>query len=412
MCRADFVNARAVALNALRVWRSSRRFADEIFDELISSTELRANDRAFALELFYGVLRNLTLLDFWIGELRSGKVDVDLRDLLRLGLYQLFVAGISEHAAVNETVSLAPKHTRAVVNAVLRNATRQRADLLGNSARQPLALRTSHPEFLVARWRSYFGDAKTEELCHWNNEPPPIYARVNQFKIDIDAFGRNYSDAAKTTVPNFFADVPRAALDAGGCYIQDPSTRLACELLDSWPNERVLDACAAPGGKTGYIAELMQNTGTIVAVDRQSNRLKILRENLERLGVEIARTLQHDWRNGTLSEKEFDRILVDAPCSNTGVLRRRVDARWRLQPNEFAHMQEEQLLILRAVAPLLRKGGALVYSTCSLEPEENEQVVQTFTREMSIFQLQAEQRSLPFRDGFDGAYVAKLIKTA
>ena len=195
--------------------------------------------------------------------------------------------------------------------------------------------------------------------------------------------------------------------------MQDPSTRLACELLDPQPNEFVLDACAAPGGKTSYLAELMRNQGSIVALDRQSPRLKVLEQNLVRLGMKAAKIVRHDWADGPMNSLgEFDRILVDAPCSNTGVLRRRVDARWRLRPNEFTRMAQMQLSILRNVAPLLKAGGTLAYSTCSLEPEENEQVVAAFTREMSIFQLETEKRSLPFRDGFDGAYVAKLIKSS
>jgi 16S rRNA (cytosine967-C5)-methyltransferase len=410
------VSARDVALRALRIWRTSQKSADEIFAELMAQSPLASADRAFVLELFYGVLRNLLLLDFWIGVLRSGKVDVDLRDILRLGLYQLLIAKVPEHAAVNETVALASKHIRGVANAVLREAIRQRATLEKTVTDQPLFLRTSHPEFLVARWEKHFRVGAAEKLCHWNNEPPTLYARVNQLKIDIDDFKRRYPEAEEIAAGNFvkFAKgFPATALAAGHCYMQDPSTRFACELLAPQHGEKILDACAAPGGKTSYIAELMQNNGTILAVDRQPARLRVLQENLARLGVTIAQTQQHHWKRGPLSSAaQFDRILVDAPCSNTGVMRRRVDVRWRLRPDEFARMQEEQLSILRAVAPHLKDNGVLVYSTCSLEPEENREVVARLQKEMSILQLEQEKESLPFRDGVDGAYIAKLIKKA
>jgi 16S rRNA (cytosine967-C5)-methyltransferase len=377
---------------------------------------LSSADRGFVLELFYGALRNLTLLDFWIATLRSGKVDVDLRDILRLGLYQLLIANVSEHAAVNETVELVPKRTRGVANAVLREAIRRRAKLEEAARNQPLFVRTSHPEFLVARWQNHFGLEATAQLCRWNNEPPPTYARINRRKIDIDDFKQRYPNAKQTLAKNFveFADAfPAVALAAGHCYIQDPSTRVACEMLAPQRGEKILDACAAPGGKTSYIAELMQNHGRIVAVDRQSDRLNMLTENLARLGVTIAQTVQHDWKDGAITAgDQFDRILVDAPCSNTGVMRRRVDVRWRLRPDEFTRMQQEQLSILRAVVPLLKTNGVLVYSTCSLEPEENRVAVEGLQKEMSILRLERETECLPFRDGFDGAYVAKLIKTA
>jgi 16S rRNA (cytosine967-C5)-methyltransferase len=206
-----------------------------------------------------------------------------------------------------------------------------------------------------------------------------------------------------------------AALDHGHCYIQDPSTTIACQLLDPQPDEKVLDVCAAPGGKTSYLAELMNNRGLIIACDREAERVRVLEENVARLGVAIARTYRCDWEcdrtlGGITAHAPFDRILVDAPCSNTGTMRRRVDVRWRLQPADFLHMQKRQLEIVRASVSLLKPGGILVYSTCSLEPEENEQVVKRLINELSILRLEEERRSLPFRDGFDGAYVAKLVR--
>jgi 16S rRNA (cytosine967-C5)-methyltransferase len=408
------ISARGVALAALRTWRRKKQFADAIVSSALSGSALHSADRAFALELFYGVLRNLTLLDFWIGSLRRAHVDVDLRDLLRLGLYQIFIADTPEHAAVYETVEIAPKRQRPIVNAVLRSAARRRQELQDKSKSQPLHVRASHPKFLIERWEKQFGTDATEALCAWNNLPPPIYARINQLKIDRQTFLDRYGNAR--TLPNIptFVELssPADALEKGECYIQDPSTSIACELLQPQLGERVLDACAAPGGKTAYVAELMENQGLIVACDREPARLNLLDENLTRLGVQIGKTVCHDWTKSVvppeiLSEAPFDRILVDAPCSNTGVMRRRVDVRWRLKPADFDRMQKRQIQIVRAVFPLLKPGGVLVYSTCSLEREENEGVVQEILRQMSILPLEEERRSIPFQDNFDGALAAR-----
>jgi 16S rRNA (cytosine967-C5)-methyltransferase len=408
------INSRAVTLTALEEWRGGRKFADAILGDHLRTAELGAADRAFATELFYGVLRNLILLDFWIGELRSSHLDHDSRDLLRLGLYQLFFLQTPEHAAIYETVELAGRRNRALINGILRNAIRARADLLQKADLQRLSVRKSHPQFLIDRWTRNFGERETERLCEWDNCPAPIYARINHLRIsDEDFLARSGDVERRAAQPNFvrLTNIPSDALAAGQCYIQDPSTALACAVLDPRPGERILDACAAPGGKTGYIGELMKNDGLILACDRDQSRVETLRGNLERLGVKIARTMRHDWAQQTLSgEMPFDRILIDAPCSNTGVMRRRVDVRWRLTPDDFARMAAEQLRIVRAAMPLLKPGGVLVYSTCSLEPEENKKVVEQTLKEFPFLKLVEEKSVLPFSDGFDGAYVAKLIR--
>jgi 16S rRNA (cytosine967-C5)-methyltransferase len=413
-------SARQIALTALRLWRKEKRFADSVISGLLAKAELTPSDRAFALELFYGVLRNLTLLDFWVGCLRASRVESDLRDILRLGLYQLLLLTTAEHAAVHETVELTPKRQRTIINAMLRAATRQRSDLLGRVETQPLFVRTSHPQFVVERWQQHFGAEHTEKLCEWNNLPAPVYARINLLKIDRTEFLRTYRESRPVPDdPNFVEvnSLPSDALERGHCYIQDPSTVSACHLLGPEPGERILDACAAPGGKTGYVAQLMENLGTILACDRDPERLEILKENMARLGVGIVHILCHDWTRGRgsleiTSSAPFDRILIDAPCTNTGVMRRRVDLRWRLRRTDFDRMQQRQIETVRALIPLLRTNGALVYSTCSLEPEENEEVVRRILSEVPGLRLEAERDSVPFRDGFDGAFAAKLIRAA
>jgi 16S rRNA (cytosine967-C5)-methyltransferase len=414
------LSARQIALTALRLWRKEKHFADFIISGLLTKTELNASDRAFALELFYGVLRNLTLLDFWIGCLRGSGIDRDLRDILRFGLYQLLCLRTPEHAAVHETVELAAKKQRNVVNAILRTATRQRSELVARAAAQPLFVRTSHPQFLVERWQQHFGDEHAEELCKWNNLPAPVYARINLLKIDRTKFLHRYPKSRPPRDHSMFVQfnsLPSSALERGHCYIQDPSTTVACELLDPQPRERILDATAAPGGKTGYIAQLMENLGIIVACDRDPQRIDTLKENMARLGVGIAQILQQDWTGKRVpseitSVAPFDRILIDAPCSNTGVMRRRVDVKWRLRATDFLRMQQRQIEIVRALVRVLKPNGLLVYSTCSLEPEENEEVVRRILESSPDLHLAEEERSLPFQDRFDGAFAAKLIRSA
>jgi 16S rRNA (cytosine967-C5)-methyltransferase len=409
------VSSRALALAALEEWRDGRKFADAILAARLRSVDLAPADRAFATELFYGVLRNLTLLDFWLAALRSGHLDHASRDLLRLGLYQLFLLQTPEHAAIFETVELATRRNRGLINGILRSAVRGKADLRERAASQDLSVRQSHPQFLVDRWTKHFGASETESLCEWNNRPPPVYARINRLKISEDGFRIKYSDVEELGTPANFvrmATVPATALPAGHCYIQDPSTAEACTLLNPRPGERVLDACAAPGGKTGYLAELMKNEGAIVACDRDKHRVEVLRENLERLGVMNTRCVHHDWNFGQpfADAAGFDRILVDAPCSNTGVMRRRVDVRWRLTPDDFSRMPSLQMRIVRAVIPLLKPGGTLVYSTCSLEKEENEQLVEQIVREFPFLRLDEQKSVIPFRDNFDGAFAAGLVR--
>ncbi len=414
------LSARRVALAGLRRWRMEARFADAIISNLLAETKLSIPDRGFALELFYGVLRNLTLLDFWIGCLRTSQVDVDLRDLLRLGLYQLFLLKTAEHAAVYETVELASKRQRPTINGMLRTAGRRRNELLSRAGAQPLLVRTSHPQFLIRRWKENFGAEAAEALCEWDNEPPPVYGRINRLKIDPEKFLSLYPESGPIERrPDFveFQSVPTRALALGHCYIQDPSTLIACELLDPKPAEKVLDACAAPGGKTAYIAQLMENRGTIVACDRDAARLPVLKDNIARLGIGIVHSFRHDWTRGRVSKEiasvaPFDRILVDAPCTNTGVMRRRVDVRWRLRPEDLIRMPDEQFEITRSATRLLKPGGVLVYSTCSIEPEENGQLVERLLNHFPQMRLGDETSSLPFRDHFDGAFAARLINTA
>ena len=409
-------SGRTLALAALDRWGRGTEFADRIVAETFARSALSPADRAFALELFYGVLRNLTLLDFWIRELRSAPVDPSARNILRLGLYQTLLIDTAAHAAVYETVELAPPRARPLINAILRRALREKSALTRLAEAEPPSVRFSVPEFLFAKWSRQFGAAAALELCHWNNRPASVHARINGLRTTAAEFLQRHQGGFLLPGSANFAGLPdpAAALRDGDCYLQDPSTAIACELLRPTAGENVLDACAAPGGKAAYLAEMMRNEGTLVVADQNERRLERLRENLARLGVTNAHTLRCDWtdessvRAAALAEQSFDKILVDAPCTNTGVMRRRVDLRWRLQPADFSRMPRQQLTILEAVAPLLKPGGSLVYSTCSLEPEENDAVMTSFQRVQPAMRLTARTESLPFRDAIDGAFAARL----
>jgi 16S rRNA (cytosine967-C5)-methyltransferase len=281
------------------------------------------------------------------------------------------------------------------------------------------ALGWSHPEWLVEKWRKNFGDEKTRQLLAWNNTPPKTFTRVNTLKTDAaklierwreenveydfctrDWTGENLAFELKAHPPLHSL----GSFRAGGFYIQDPSTLLAPVLLDAQSGETILDLCAAPGGKTTFIAQQMNNEGKIVAHDSFADRLKLIRENCTRLGVTCAEvTATFNFQPST-----FDKILVDAPCSNTGVMRRRVDLRWLIQPTEIERLRATQLVLLKQAATVLKPGGVLVYSTCSLEPEENFEVVKEFLAANKNFTLETERQLLPFADGVDGAYVARL----
>ncbi len=405
-------DARRCALEALTAWEDTSRYAADLLEEQARRMRLSSADRGLAQELLYGVIRNLYLLDELIDRFRRGSIKPQTQNLLRLGLYQLFLSGIAEHAAVNETVSLARSYERSLVNAILRSAQREKEAILQEMERWSLEDRWSHPQFLLRRWEDQYGREATEALCRWNNSPPPVYARLNPLAPQGEALEALRREVEPRRLDAPWSDFFRLEgspdpdwLRQGLIYIQDPSTALACHLLNAQPGECILDACAAPGGKSALIAAGMQNQGQLIASDISPSRLQQLGENLTRLAVTCAEVRQIDWAKaeGPQDLPQFDGILLDAPCSNTGSMRRRVDVRWRLQERDFERHAAQQLALLRALVPHLKPGGRLVYSTCSLENTENEAVL-----EASGLRVEEVQASLPWRDGYDGAFAAVL----
>lgn len=410
----SLANPRAACVQALREWEESDRFADEILHEALTAHQFSTVDRAFVTETFYGILRNLSLIDFLITRLREDNLDPFTRQVVRLGIYQIFRMRVPHHAAVNETVNLAGR-ARSLVNALLRRSIREQEQLNRQLEGAAPAILFSHPDHLIERWEKNFGEEAMRALCQWNNAPAEVFVRANLLKVTAGELLRTAPDAEPFESHPLVLrvkQIPLRWIMFGLCYVQDPSTLLACELLAPKPGERVLDACAAPGGKTSYLAQLMHNSGEIVACDASAKRLLRLAENLKRLSVANVKIERVDWLGtpSPFAPESFDRILLDAPCSNTGVIRRRVDVRWRLTPEDFEAMPDRQYAILKQLVPLLKKGGTIVYSSCSLEPEENEKLVERVCASFPDLRLVESKQSLPFRDHMDGAFAAKFVR--
>ena len=405
-------NVRRAAVSALRAWSKGHLYAESLVERQARRNHLSTSDRALLNSILFAVLRNRSLLDHWIGMLRKGKLDRETRDILRVGLCQLLLLGIPDHAAVNETVNCARKPVRGLINAVLRRAVAARKTLFSESESLRPSIKFSHPEWLCNRWEKQFGNAEMESLLAWNNEPAPVIVRLNSLASDaLDPTGEEL--LISIGLDNYYhvaGALPREWVEKGQVYVQDPSTRLAIELLDPQPGEKVLDACAAPGGKSSLIAAAMKNEGQILCTDASEKRIPRLIENLARQEITITTTQQFDWTETPPQnwKSKFDRILLDVPCSNSGVMRRRVDARWRLKPEQIEGLPAIQRLILENALPCLRQGGRLVYSTCSLEPEENEGLILNLLRDFPEVSLLESRCSVPFRDGFDGSYAALL----
>jgi 16S rRNA (cytosine967-C5)-methyltransferase len=423
---------REIALHVLRQ-REGGQFIEDRLEAALARERLAPADRHLCHELVYGVVRWQATLDWLIARKTQGRTQKPvLQSLLRLGLYQIFwLDRIPGHAAVNETVELAKQRgfgpQAGFVNALLRGYLREFEATKGLLAELKTAqphVGYSHPEWLAARWQQRLGPEQAAALMAWNNTPPKNFARVNSLKTDASKLLPQWRDenveyefvrydwVEENLVFELKSHPPLNRLSSfqqGLFYVQDPSTLLAVRELDPQPGERVLDLCAAPGGKLTFMAQVMQDRGRLTALDLTSERLRLVEENCARLGVSFVQTALPSSLNSQAAML-YDRILLDAPCSNTGVMRRRVDLRWRIRPEELGRLRAMQLTLLHQAAPLLKPGGILVYSTCSLEPEENKEVVSEFLAGHNGFKLEHERELLPFVDKADGAYVARLVR--
>ena len=375
-------NARRSAAFIVSRWIATQDFPSSMLPQ--------DHDRAFVQDLVYTTIRRIRPLRKILGSLMKQWPKGELEALLYIGAAQiLYMPDVPDFAAVSETVEAAKgcenPSIAKVVNGVLRNVIRRREEFEKMIADATLEERESFPTALVRRWERRFGAENAARLCAWHNTPAETFiARRDGSFVKLER-GQRVED-----VPGY-AD--------GDFIVQDPGTRLAIELLDPRPDERILDACAAPGGKTVQIA---WRGASVVACEVNPKRRRRLEENLARLklGVEVIPELP--------ASQTFDKVLVDAPCSNTGVLRRRPDARWNWNEEKLAALVKLQAEILDACASRVASGGALVYSTCSNEPEENEAQVTAFLARHPDFSLEESRESIPFDSGTDGAFAAWL----
>lgn len=401
-----------------RAWRVLRRWAKnetEFADSLIHRAEngLSNADRALLHAIVLGVLRHLRYLDHKLTELRDGRsLQNDARWLILTGLCQLFVLRLPAYAVVNETVKLAPANWRGLVNGILRESLRRAKSRPHEDESLPLGVRYSMPDWLVQRWLNRFGDEECRSLLHRLGQPSPICLRINELNPppSIPSSWAPVPDA-----PGWFSltegGLPANELQGGHIYIADPSTRYCVELLDPRPGEILLDSCAAPGGKSCAILSAVRAHCHLVATDNAESRLIMLRRNLQNAApMADTRVLFCDWTQ-KCPEKflgAFDGVLADVPCSNSGVLQRRVDVRWRLSPQELLKLTKAQFVIASNAMCAVKPGGRFVYSTCSIEPEENDELVRRLLETHPGWSMEREILVLPHKVHADGAYAALL----
>ncbi len=404
---------RLTAANVWMRWLKGGSFAETLVNAAARHDGLSSADRALTQAIVYGILRNRLWLAHILKKLRPQGLDADLNALCLVGLCQIFVMELPPHAAVSETVKLVPNRTRGVVNAILRSSLRQRKEIETERESLPLSVRFSTPQWLVERWTQQFGTNAARQLLAWNNSTPEIHARANTLK-------------PTNTVPQGFIPIknlpgwyrvdgafPIDAVRQGEFYLADPSTRYSVEMLDPLPGEKILDACAAPGGKTAAILSKTANSALVTATDANDYRIPMIKDNLSRLGAQSAEIEEYNWENPCPEHQrgQFDAALLDVPCSNTGVIQRRVDVRWRLSESEITRLASVQQTIMKNAACAVRPGGRMVYSTCSIDKEENSDNVRRFTAEHPEWTLECEKLILPHEEHADGAYCALLRRS-
>lgn len=447
------ISARAMALEILYLVDHEDAYSNLALNSVLEKHRPEKQDRGFVTELVYGALRTRNTLDWVLGRfLKKPLTGLTpwIRNILRVGVYQLmFMDKVPVSAAVNESVNLAKRYghkgTVGLVNGVLRNVARSLSEIAYPDQEkdpvQHIAVKYSHPAWLVERWLKEFGFAETVELCRANNEIPPNAVRTNTLRISrdelkkrLEAEGIQVTEgrlAPETLLLEGFKSVGSIAAHREGLFlVQDESSTLVGHALKPAPGSLVIDACSAPGGKTTHLAQLMRNSGRIVACDVHAHKLNLVRENVERLDITIIEPVLLD---ATRLHEKFaglaDYILVDAPCSGLGVLRRRPEIRWRKEPGQIAELRDLQLAILDSAARCLKPGGALVYSTCTVTEEENTGVVHEILRRRP--ELKAESLAdclpgslagtpgletipegyvqfLPHRHGTDGFFISRL----
>jgi len=438
-----YKGVRGTAVKILTRVERTDAYLDKLLDAEMTSNDFNPLDKRLLNELVHGVLRNQSKLDWVLTGFYHGqysKVVPNVRNALRVGLYQiLFLTRIPHHAAVNEAVEFVKKYRGQkladTINGLLRNIARNieniRYPVATNDELQYLSVVHSHPVWMIKRWHARFGFEATESLCKSNNIRPFLTLRPNPLKIDFHGFvnelvefGIDYRRCFYlndfVTIRNL-PNLRNMKMFAEGHFsVQDESAGLVGKLLDPKPGELIVDLCSAPGSKALHAAEVMKNQGRVVGIDRYMTRLNLVRQAAERLGVSIVEPVEAD-----ATEFEFenaDKVLVDAPCSGLGTLSKKPDIKWKREPTDIPQLVEIQRNILENAARVVRPGGILVYSTCTIEPEENGDQVRSFLERHEEFELERADAYLhpqlvspdgfmetyPHRHRMDGAFAARL----
>ncbi|SIR79063.1 16S rRNA (cytosine(967)-C(5))-methyltransferase RsmB [Bacillus velezensis] len=442
------INVRELALEALEKLEQNQAYSNLLLTSVIKTNTLSDQDRGLLTELVYGTLQNKIALDYMLKPFirKPNKVKSWVIQLLRLSAYQMeYLEKIPDRAAIHEAVEIAKKRGHkgiaSFVNGILRSLQREGVPSFAEIEDPVLRLstETSHPEWLVKEWVEAYGFEAAEKICRIHLIPPKQTLRVNHIKSDretvlnemenagLEAEDGDLSPDAIKLLKGSIANT--AFFQNGRVSIQDESSMLVARALDPKPGETVLDACAAPGGKSAHIAELMENEGSLTSLDLHRHKVKLIKEGAERLGLTIidAQTMDARKAGEAFGAERFDRVLVDAPCSGFGVIRRKPDMKYTKTPEDSRRLSEIQLGILREIAPLVKKGGTLVYSTCTMDRTENEEVMHAFIQEHPEFEpdLSLEKRLpekarpfvqdgslqiLPHYFGTDGFFISSMRK--
>ncbi|KAF0121116.1 MAG: 16S rRNA (cytosine967-C5)-methyltransferase [bacterium] len=444
-------SARQIALEILEKVETQGAYADISLNTALRKSDfLTPLDRAFITELVYGSLRWRGRIDWVISrfsKITAKKLDPWILNIMRLGVYQLlFLTKVPPFAAVNESVKLAEiyggKGKTGFVNANLRAVEREWDKVeYPDIERDPgfhISVVYSHPLWMVKRWLKYYGIEATINFCQSNNETPPVTIRTNTLKVSrqelFNSLKKDVNEISLTQCSPEGIQIRGASditalppFDRGWFQVQDEASQLMAHIIAPKPGERVLDACSAPGGKTAHIAQLMENGGEIFALDINSSRLTLIEENCKRLGITNVKVFNQDASFPLGFSGKFNRILVDAPCSGMGVLRRNPDSKWKRSEEGIVPLKRLQLSILNNLADYLKEDGVMVYSTCTVTPEENEEVIDDFLAGNPEFVLDSISdvlpagcsslvdnrgffKSYPHLHNMDGFFAARLIK--
>jgi 16S rRNA (cytosine967-C5)-methyltransferase len=411
------VTARDIALDVLIAIEQQGSYSNLALANALRRARLDSRDIALTTELVYGTVGRLNTLDYYLApSLKTPlhKLEPWVRNLLRLTAYQLFyLERIPEFAAINEAVEIAKRRGRQAsgfVNGVLRGVLRKKPTITLPAKekhwQRHVSLEHSHPEWMVHAWVREFGREGTEAICAANNVRPTMVLRVNSHRITRDQLLAELQEQGVNAHPSKvspYGIVLEEGLDVtqlpafreGLCTVQDESSMLVAQALAPEKGMRVLDCCAAPGGKTTHLAELMGDDGEVVAVDIHDHKIELIENIANRLGLSSIRTQAGDIREVLAEAGTFDRILLDAPCSGLGVIRRKPDLKWRKRPEDVTEIAEVQRDLLNTVATALRPGGVLVYSTCTITYEENLNVIQQFLANHPEFEEEGIAPYLP-----------------